>query len=110
MFPAGGGRGVRRARWHAADACNLVTRPITCVLSPSSVLEDRHCPVGDHLPFWVGNVLEDEEAAVDAYGKRLQPIDPEDAFQVQWLGVFDPNGRITNSVVGSWQLMRACGH
>eukprot|EP00965_Chrysotila_dentata_P103020 3400712-Pleurochrysis_carterae.AAC.2 len=84
---------------------------VICVLSPSPDHEDRRCSVSDHLPFWVGTVLEDEEAPVDTYGKQLHPIDPEDAFQVQWLGVFvstvaSPTARARELAVA----MRASGY
>eukprot|EP00965_Chrysotila_dentata_P249001 6208658-Pleurochrysis_carterae.AAC.3 len=39
----------------------------------------------------------------DAYGRKVQPAIDEDTFQVQWFGVFDSAGRITDIVVGSWQ-------
>eukprot|EP00965_Chrysotila_dentata_P237997 6202230-Pleurochrysis_carterae.AAC.2 len=44
----------------------------------------------------------------DTYGHRLDSPEPEDEFDVQWLGVFSSTGNSTDSVVGSWQLR--CAH
>eukprot|EP00965_Chrysotila_dentata_P076357 2521813-Pleurochrysis_carterae.AAC.1 len=76
---------LRSARAEQKDVAVLSKGSVICVLPRSCLLEDRRCPVGDHLPFWVGNVLEDDEAPVDAYGKRLQPIDPEDTSKFSGL-------------------------
>eukprot|EP00965_Chrysotila_dentata_P089605 2958434-Pleurochrysis_carterae.AAC.1 len=39
----------------------------------------------------------------DSFGARLEPAAPTDEFQVQWYGVSDKKGLITDSVTGNWE-------
>eukprot|EP00965_Chrysotila_dentata_P145541 4807316-Pleurochrysis_carterae.AAC.1 len=39
----------------------------------------------------------------DSFGARLEPAATTDEFKVQWYGVFDKNGLITDSVIGNWE-------
>eukprot|EP00965_Chrysotila_dentata_P107017 3535903-Pleurochrysis_carterae.AAC.1 len=75
---------------------------IICILPSEDVLMDRAAGVGERLPFWLAVVDEDEDAPVDSYGARINAIEPEDEFSVHWLSVFNSQGRLSNSVVGSW--------
>eukprot|EP00965_Chrysotila_dentata_P254657 6211951-Pleurochrysis_carterae.AAC.1 len=115
---------LRNACAEAEEVPILAEGAYICVLPPEDVLAHEDTPAGERLPFWVGRVLAEEEAEVGAqtvhlptayhfctlhsYGRRLDPVGDEDEFEVQWLGVFNSTGNITDSVVGSWKLR--CAH
>ena len=44
----------------------------------------------------------------DHHGLRVEPATPADKLSIYWLGVFDSNGKITNSITGIWRLR--CTH
>eukprot|EP00965_Chrysotila_dentata_P142012 4694423-Pleurochrysis_carterae.AAC.1 len=63
---------------------------------------ERGAGVGERLPFWLAIIAADEEAPIDTFGARIRPADPEDKFTMHWLSVFNTQGRLASSVVGSW--------
>eukprot|EP00965_Chrysotila_dentata_P049604 1644259-Pleurochrysis_carterae.AAC.1 len=38
----------------------------------------------------------------DTFGARIRPADPKDEFTIHWFSVFNTQGRLASSVVGSW--------
>eukprot|EP00965_Chrysotila_dentata_P021964 726867-Pleurochrysis_carterae.AAC.2 len=59
-------RSLRNARDEAKDVPILEKGSLICVLPPADVLADPLSLLGDRLPFWIGCVMEDEEAIIGA--------------------------------------------
>eukprot|EP00965_Chrysotila_dentata_P189890 6173581-Pleurochrysis_carterae.AAC.1 len=111
---------LNRARAEEQDAPILLKGNVICILPPADVLEGAADGVGpgEHIPFWLACVEEDEDAPIgtptpppssfgllchtNSFGARIYPAAAEDEFNVSWLSVFNPQGRVVDSVVGSW--------
>eukprot|EP00965_Chrysotila_dentata_P122052 4035081-Pleurochrysis_carterae.AAC.1 len=67
--------------------------------------------LGERTPFWIGQIEMDENPATDEFGRRRDPIDPNDEFMISWWGVYDfkqSYPTITNKVESTW--IRRCKH
>ena len=87
----------------------------SCLCACSHIGPTHTCsPCAHHLPLHIvlsvalATVLNMSLMYVDHHGLRVVPTAGEDEFRINWMGVFDGSGKITNSVTGIWRLR--CAH
>eukprot|EP00965_Chrysotila_dentata_P235982 6201075-Pleurochrysis_carterae.AAC.1 len=96
------------ARADEDDVPILQKGALICILPNQEDLKEGDMAPGDNIPFYLGEVQEDEDAPVDSNGRRLEEMSKDDKFQIQWLNNIDTRGKVLDAVTGAWKLR--CTH